>query len=197
MPNMQTETTDYALEIPHFGSLVLTHSWNGEIKGLKDFPAADRPFSPVVFWAFRVMVGLGFLMAALGIASLILRRAGRLYHTTWLLRTMVVMAPAGFIALLSGWTVTEVGRQPFTVYGMLRTADSVSPIDLPGVATSLAAFAVVYLIVFGTGFLFLLRMTGKPPVAGEPGPSPAEPIRSAGITPGPASYHGARAARGE
>jgi cytochrome bd ubiquinol oxidase subunit I len=197
MPNMQTETTDYALEIPHFGSLVLTHSWDGEVKGLKDFPPADRPFSPVVFWAFRVMVGLGFLMAGLGIAGLILRRGGRLFHTAWLLRTMVVMAPAGFVALLSGWVVTEVGRQPFTVYGMLRTVDSVSPIDLPGVATSLAAFAVVYLIVFGAGFLFLLRMVGKPPVTGEPGPSPDEPIRSAGIMPGPARHHGAHVATGE
>jgi cytochrome d ubiquinol oxidase subunit I len=95
------------------------------------------------------------------------------------------MAPAGFIALLAGWIVTEVGRQPFTVYGMLRTADSVSPIAVPGVATSLAAFAVVYFIVFGAGLVFLLRMTRKPPVVGESGPPKGVPVRSAGITPAP------------
>jgi cytochrome d ubiquinol oxidase subunit I len=187
MPNMRTETTDYALEIPHLGSLILTHDWNGEIRGLKDFNPADRPYSPVVFWAFRVMVGLGFLMAAMGLAGLFLRRDGRLFHTGWLLGTMVAMAPAGFIALLSGWVVTEVGRQPYTVYGMLRTTDSVSPIGTPGVATSLLAFVVVYLIVFGAGFTFLFRMMSRPPLPGEAGPPPDQPTRSAGITPGPGS----------
>ena len=96
------------------------------------------------------------------------------------------MAPAGFIALLAGWTVTEVGRQPFTVYGLLRTADSVSPIDLPGVATSLAAFAVVYFIVFGAGLVFLLRLMRRRPTVGESGPPKGIPVRSAGITPAPA-----------
>ena len=93
------------------------------------------------------------------------------------------MAPSGFIALLAGWTVTEVGRQPFTVYGLLRTADSVSPVGLPGVAVSLAAFVVVYAIVFGTGFVFLLRLVRRPPTVGETGPQAGVPVRSAGITP--------------
>jgi cytochrome bd ubiquinol oxidase subunit I len=185
MPNMQTEHTDYAVEVPHLGSLILTHSWNGEVRGLKDWPAADRPYSPLVFWSFRLMVGLGLLMAALGLAGLALRRGGRLYRTEWLLWTMLAMAPAGFVALLAGWVVTEVGRQPYTVYGLLRTAQSVSPIALPGVATSLAAFAVVYLLVFGAGFLFLMRMMARPPVVGEGPPSPSLPVRTAGITPGP------------
>jgi cytochrome bd ubiquinol oxidase subunit I len=185
-PNMKTETTDYEISIPHLGALVLTHTWNGSIKGLSDFPPEDRPYSPVVFFAFRIMVGLGLLMAAAGIAGLVQRVRGRLYDTRWLLRTMVVMAPAGFIALLAGWTVTEVGRQPFTVYGLLRTADSVSPIDLPGVATSIAAFAVVYFIVFGAGLVFLLRLMGRAPTVGESGPPKGIPVRSAGITPAPA-----------
>jgi len=185
-PNMRTETTDYEISIPHLGALVLTHTWNGSIKGLADFPREDRPYSPVVFFAFRIMVGLGLLMAAAGIAGLVQRVRGRLYDTRWLLRTMVVMAPAGFIALLAGWTVTEVGRQPFTVYGLLRTADSVSPIDLPGVATSIAAFAVVYFIVFGAGLVFLLRLMGRAPTVGESGPPKGIPVRSAGITPAPA-----------
>jgi cytochrome d ubiquinol oxidase subunit I len=184
---MQTQTTDYALEVPHLGSLILTHDWNGEVKGLDDFNPEDRPFSPLVFWAFRVMVGLGLVMALLGFAGLALRRGGALYHNAPLLRAMVVMAPSGFIALLAGWVVTEVGRQPFTVYGMLRTAQSVSPIATPGVAVSLAAFAVVYFTVFGAGLVFLLRMMARSPVAGEPGPTPDEPSRTAGITPGPAA----------
>ncbi len=183
LPNMQAERTDYAVAIPHLGSLILTHDWNGEIRGLKEWPAADRPYSPVVFWAFRIMVGLGLLMAALGVAGLVLRRGGALYRSAWLQRCMVAMAPAGFVALLCGWVVTEVGRQPFTVYGMLRTAQSVSPIAAPGVGTSLAAFAVVYLVVFGAGLVFLLRMVAAPPHPGEAGPAPDLPIRSAGITP--------------
>jgi len=185
-PDMKNERTDYELAIPHLGSLILTHEWNGEVKGLKDFAPADRPYAPVVFWAFRVMVGLGFLMAAVGVAGLVLRRDGALYRTVWLQRIMVAMAPAGFIALLSGWVVTEVGRQPFTIYGVLRTADSVSPIGLPGVATSLAAFAVVYLIVYGAGFSYLFALTRRPPLPGERGPTPELPTRAAGIAPGPA-----------
>ena len=101
------------------------------------------------------------------------------------------MAPSGFIALLSGWTVTEVGRQPFTVYGLLRTADSASPVGLPGVAVSLAAFVVVYAIVFGTGLLFLFRLMRRPPTVGETGPQAGMPVRSAGITPAAALRDGA------
>jgi cytochrome d ubiquinol oxidase subunit I len=149
-----------------------------------------------VFWAFRIMVGLGVLMAGVGLASLILRRGGQLYRAAWLHRVVVAMAPAGFVALLAGWVVTEVGRQPFTVYGLLRTADSVSPVGLPGVATSLAGFAVVYLIVYGAGFGYLFALTRRPPVPGERGPSPTQPTRAAGITPGPAMPEGAAATLG-
>jgi cytochrome d ubiquinol oxidase subunit I len=183
-PDMTHERTDYEIALPHLGSLILTHDWNGEVKGLKAFPPQDRPYAPIVFWAFRVMVGLGLLMAAVGLASLVLRRGGRLYRAEWLQRVVVAMAPAGFVALLAGWVVTEVGRQPFTVYGVLRTADSVSPIGLPGVATSLAAFAVVYLIVYGSGFAYLFALTRRAPVPGERGPSPDLPIGGARIAPG-------------
>jgi cytochrome d ubiquinol oxidase subunit I len=132
------------------------------------------------------MVALGLLMAAVGVVSLVLRAGGRLYTAAWLKWIVVAMAPAGFIALLAGWVVTEVGRQPFTVYGLMRTADSVSPVGMPGVATSLAAFAVVYLAVYGAGFSYLFALTRLPPVKGESGPRPDQPTRSAGITPGPA-----------
>jgi len=124
-------------------------------------------------------------MAAVGLASLWLRWKHTLYEARWLQYVVLAMAPAGFVALLSGWVTTEVGRQPYTVYGLLRTGDSVSPIGLPGIATSLASFGVVYLTVFGSGFAFLARMVLKRPERGEPGPDPRQPMHTAGITPGP------------
>ena len=189
LPNMEKERTDYAIEIPHLSSLILTHSWNGRVPGLKDFPRADRPDSAVVFWSFRLMVGIGFAMLGLGAWSLLARYKRRLYESTWLQRVAIVMGPSGFLAILSGWVTTEVGRQPYTVYGLLRTANSIAPIALPGVATSLAIFAVVYFAVFGSGVLILLRMMGTTPEAGEDAVPPS-PIRTAGITPGPAAAHG-------
>ena len=186
VPNMAKERTDYEISIPYLSSLILTHSLEGTVPGLKSFPRADRPNSLIVFWTFRLMVGLGMLMALVGAVSLFLRWRKRLFQSAWLQRVVVAMAPSGFIALLAGWVTTEVGRQPYTVYGLLRTADSMSPIALPGVATSLAVFAVVYLIVYSAGFLILLRMMGKTPELGESGPRPADMVRTAGITPGPA-----------
>jgi cytochrome d ubiquinol oxidase subunit I len=184
LPDMKHERTDYKIEIPHASSLILTHSWNGRVPGLKQVPAADRPYSPVVFWTFRVMVGLGFLMFGLGALSLLARWRSALFSSKWLHRFALVMAPAPLVALLCGWMTTEIGRQPYTVYGVLRTADSMSPIALPGIATSLAVFAVVYFTVFGAGLMVILRMMSKPPAAGEPDIDPGKPIRSAGIHPG-------------
>jgi cytochrome bd ubiquinol oxidase subunit I len=185
MPNMAEERTNWAIDIPKLGSIILTHDIDGAVPGLKDFKPEDRPFSPIVFWSFRIMVGLGVLMAALGFVSLYYRVRGTLYEKRWVHWFAVLMAPAGFVAVLAGWTTTEVGRQPFTVFGLLRTADSISPIALPGVATSLAAFAVTYLLVFGSGLVYLLRMLSRAPTIGEPGPAPTLPVRTAGITPGP------------
>ena len=184
LPNMGTERTDYRIEIPHASSLILTHSWNGRVPGLKQVPPEDRPYAPVIFWTFRVMVGLGFLMFGLGLFSLYARWRGALYTNKWLHRFALAMAPAPVIAMLCGWMTTEIGRQPYTVYGVLRTADSVSPIALPAVATSLAVFAIVYFIVFSFGVSVILRLMSRPPVAGEPGVPDDLPIRTAGIHPG-------------
>lgn len=184
IPNMAEERTDYAISVPKLSSLILTHSLDGKVPGLKEFPRADRPNALLVFWSFRLMVGIGMLMGLVGLAALVMRRGGMLFRSGLLLWTVLLMGPAGFVALLSGWVTTEVGRQPYTVYGLLRTTDSVSPIGLPGVATSLAMFAVVYLIVYTAGFGILLRMMGKTPVPGESDPTPATPTRAAGITPG-------------
>lgn len=183
IPDMKEERTKYAIEIPKLGSIILTHSLDGELKGLKEWPPEDRPNAMIVFWSFRVMVGLGFLMAGLGLWSLWHRKKGTLYGSRALHQSALVMGPTGFVAVLAGWITTEVGRQPYTVYGLLRTSDSVSPIDAPAVAISLAAFVVVYFILFGAGTYYLLRLMGKTPHPGETGPETGMPIRSAGITP--------------
>ena len=184
IPDSKTQRVDYAIQIPKASSLILKHDPNAPLAGLDTIPAADRPPVGIVFWAFRVMVGLGFAMFGLGLWSLLARWRGKLFDWTWLHRGALAMGPAGFVAVLAGWIVTEVGRQPFTIYGLLRTADSVSPLAAPAVAASLAAFATVYFAVFGTGIWYLLRLMHKPPEAHEAPPS-AAPIRSAGITPAP------------
>ena len=186
LPNAEQERVDYQLAIPGLSSLILTHDWNGEVQGLKAWPVRDRPNVMLVFWSFRVMIGLGFAMLGVGMISLWLRWRGTLYETRWLQRIIVVMAPSGLIALLAGWVTTEAGRQPYTVYGLLRTSDSLSPIGAAGVGVSLAAFVVVYLLVFGAGVYFMLRLMAHPPMPGETGPRPGQPTHAAGLTPGPA-----------
>jgi cytochrome d ubiquinol oxidase subunit I len=186
IPNAAAERLDYAITIPKLSAFILTHEWDGEVRGLKAWPREERPNVAIVFWAFRLMVGLGMAMLAVGAFSLWLRWRRRLFDSALLLRASVAMGPAGIVALLAGWVVTETGRQPYTVYGLLRTVDSVSPIGLPGVAVSLAAFVVVYLLVFGVGSFYLLRLMAAPPHAGEAGLDPDAPTHSAGLMPGPA-----------
>jgi cytochrome d ubiquinol oxidase subunit I len=185
-PDMAAETTRYKIEIPSLGSYILTHDWNGTVKGLKDWPRSERPNSTIVFWSFRIMVGLGTLMLFVGAWSLWLRFRSRLFESTPLLRLAVLMGPSGFIAVLAGWITTEVGRQPYTVYGLLRTSESVSPIDAAAVGASLVAFIVVYFLVFGAGTFYLLRLMRKPPDLSEPDIEKGIPTRAAGITPAPA-----------
>ena len=175
LPNEETKEVDYKIAIPHLGSLILTHEWNGEVKGLDAFPEEDHPPVAIVFWSFRIMVGIGFLMLAIGLYSLWLRKNGQLYHNELFHRCCVAMGPAGFVAILCGWVTTEVGRQPFTVYGLLRTSESISPIDAAAVSVSLAAFVLVYFTVFGAGFFYLLRLMRKPPTKYVLPPSPGVP----------------------
>lgn len=191
-PDVQAGRMDDNLAVPHLGSVILTHEWNGTIKGLNSFPRNDWPVVVVTFFAFRVMVGLGLLMFAAGLVSLYLRLRRKLHETAWFHRFAVVMGPAGFIAIVAGWTTTETGRQPWTVYGLLRTSDSVSRITLSEVATSFAVILVLYTIVFGAGIRYLLAMMAKPPESGEPPPTEELPLRSHGrpglisrITPDP------------
>lgn len=160
-PNEETETTDHSIEIPNLGSLILTHHADGEVKGLKEWAKEDRPPVAIVFWAFRIMVAIGVLMALTGVFAVILHVRKRLFDTRWFQIWCMAMTPAGFIAILAGWTTTEVGRQPWTVYGVLRTADSVSPVLPQHIALSLAAFVVVYLAVFGAGTYYIIKLIRK------------------------------------
>jgi cytochrome d ubiquinol oxidase subunit I len=185
-PDHKSETVRYVIEVPRLGSYILTHDWNGTIKGLKEWPKVDWPNGPLVFWSFRIMVGIGFAMLGVGLWSLYARWHGGLAEARLLQRAALLMGPSGFVAVLSGWIVTEVGRQPYTVYGLLRTVDSASPIAAPAVASSLVVFVVVYCAVFGAGAFYILRLMGKALQAGEPGPDPHVPTRAAGITPAPA-----------
>ena len=166
-PDMQEERTKYTVSVPHLGSLILTHTWSGEIRGLKEFVREDRPNSTIVFWSFRIMVGMGLLMLLLGVLGLVLRLRNKLYDTRWFQCFALAMGPSGLIALLAGWITTEVGRQPWVVYGVLRTADAVSPLSSQQVGTSLLIFIMVYFLVFGTGIYYMLKLMAKGPDVGD------------------------------
>jgi len=171
-PDMEREETRYAVGIPHLGSLILTHSWDGKIPALKEFPREDRPNSTIVFWSFRTMVGLGLLMIALGLCSAWLRWRKRLWESRPFLRFALFMGPSGVIAILAGWYTTEIGRQPWTVYGLLRTADAVSAHGAVQLGVTLILFIVVYTAVFGTGIAYLLRLIRVGPESHTPGFDP-------------------------
>jgi cytochrome d ubiquinol oxidase subunit I len=185
-PDAKAGETRFAVGIPKLASLYLTHNPNSVVKGLKAYPRNTWPANiPLVFFAFRTMVGLGLLIVLLGVSALVFRWGGKLYDSRLLHRFAVAMGPAGFLAVTAGWIVTEAGRQPFTVYGLLRTADSVGPVAAPGVAVSLLAFVVVYVIVFGSGMAFTVHLFNQNPGPHDPGPPEDQPIRTAGITPAP------------
>ena len=187
IPDSAEKTVKYAVEIPKLSSLILKHDLNAPLAGLDTIPDDEEPPVGVVFWSFRVMVGLGFAMLGVGVWSLFARWRGKLYDWRWLHRAAVAMGPSGFAAVLAGWITTEVGRQPYVVYNLLRTADAASPLDAPAVGASLLAFVLVYFAVFGIGVWYVLRLASQPPHAGESGVKRGDtgPIRTAGITPGP------------
>jgi cytochrome d ubiquinol oxidase subunit I len=188
LPDQKAATVRAEISIPKASSLILKHDPNAPLAGLDTIPREDWPVVPVVFWSFRVMVGLGLLMLGLGAFSLVARVRRKLYDWPLLHRFALAMAPAGFVAVIAGWITTEVGRQPFTVYRLLRTVHSASPLDAPAVGASLVAFICVYFIVFGAGAAYILRLMGHAPHPGEPGLQHAPggaPVRAAGITPAP------------
>jgi cytochrome d ubiquinol oxidase subunit I len=185
IPNDRTQHLDYAVGIPEVGSLILEHRLDAPVPGLDTIPDDRQPPAAIVFWSFRLMVGLGLLMFALGLLSLWARWKGSLYEMRFLHRFALWMSPMGFVAIIAGWVTTEVGRQPYLVDGLLRTSEGVSPLGAPAVATSLLAFVVIYFAVFGVGIWYMLRLMHRPPHPDEEtlAESIQAPIRSAGITP--------------
>lgn len=165
MPNQETETTDYGIKIPGVASLVLTGSVDGEIPGLKDVAKEDRPYVAIVFWSFRVMVGIGMAMILTGVIAATLYFRKRLFSTRTFQLWCMAMTPAGSIAVLAGWFVTETGRQPWTAYGVIRTAESISPVAAEQVALSLLAFVIVYPLIFGAGTYYILKLIRKGPAS--------------------------------
>jgi cytochrome d ubiquinol oxidase subunit I len=168
IPDEEAETNHFELGIPKLGSLILTHELDGEVPGLKDVPREERPPVTPVFWSFRIMIFCGLAMFALGLTSLWLRFRGRLYDSPWFLKACQYAMPLGFIAILAGWFTTEIGRQPWVVYGLLHRADAASPaIGAGSVAISLAAFVIAYTFIFGFGIYYLVKLVRKGP---EPAP---------------------------
>ena len=163
IPDMAAEKTHFALEIPYLGSLILTHSLNGKIPGLKEFPREDRPNSTIIFFTFRIMVGLGLAMLGLGILGAVLRWRRALYTFRPFLVFSLLMGPAGLVAVLAGWFTTEIGRQPWVVYGVMRTKDAVSAHSALSLSVTLIAFIIVYFLVFGTGITFMIKLVGAGP----------------------------------
>lgn len=172
LPDIEAEQTLYSVEIPRLGSLILTHSLNGQYKGLSEFAAEDRPNAAIVFWSFRAMVGLSMLMLLLGAWGLWLRWRKQFYASPWFLRFATCMGPSGLLAILAGWLTTEIGRQPWIVYGVMRTKDAVSNHSALVLSTSLAVFIVMYFAVFGTGVSYMLKLVANGPHPSEDGNPP-------------------------
>ena len=192
IPNSAEKRVDYAIQIPKASSLILKHDLNAPLAGLDTIPDDEEPPVGIVFWSFRIMVGIGFAMLGLGMWSLFARVRKKLYDWSWLHRAALIMGPAGFVAVIAGWITTEVGRQPYVIYNLLRTADAASPLDAPAVGASLLAFVVVYFAVFSVGTWYILKLMNVAPHPGEVGVKRSEtgPVRTAGITPGPSQNPG-------
>jgi cytochrome d ubiquinol oxidase subunit I len=183
LPDQAAAKVKYSLEIPKLGSLVLKHSLDAPFAGLDTVPRENWPPVAIPFWSFRIMVGIGLLMLGLGLFSLWARWRGTLYDSRLLHIYAIAMGPAGFIAVVAGWITTETGRQPFTVFGLLRTTESASPLAAPAVGSSLLIFVIVYFIVYAAGLTYLFRLMAAPPHPGEQGPSGDFPAHAAVITP--------------
>lgn len=163
IPDQEGETNHYEIIIPKLASIILTHSLDGEIKGLKEWEPDDRPPVTITFWSFRIMVGIGFAMIFTGLVAVFLFFRKKLFETKWFQYWCMAMTPSGFIALLAGWFVTEVGRQPYVAYGIIRTSEGVSPVISEQIAITLLLFIITYLFVFGAGSFYIIKLIRKGP----------------------------------
>jgi cytochrome d ubiquinol oxidase subunit I len=180
-PDEKAGVNRFALSIPRGSSLVLTHHLNGLFPGLNSVPASERPPVKVVFFAFRIMLAIGFFMIASALLGAFLWWRGTLFETRWYLRVMAQTWWVGFVAVIAGWVVTETGRQPWVVQGILRTADATSPVPSATIAGTLALFVIAYGIVFWFGIYYINRLIAQGPrkVGAETGQFSANPISAA------------------
>ncbi len=162
-PDQQQQINHAAFGIPGLASLIITHEREGLFPGLNDFPAEDQPPVLPVFFSFRIMVGIGLLLIGIGLLGGFLWWRGKLFTARWFMRPLQYVWPLGFIALLAGWMTTEIGRQPWLAYGLLRTADAASPVPASSILVSLSLFVLVYAVVFGAGIYYINRLIHKGP----------------------------------
>jgi cytochrome bd ubiquinol oxidase subunit I len=176
--DQQAEVTRWAVELPYLGSLILTHEMNGTVRGLKEWRREDRPPAAIIFWSFRIMVGIGLLMLLVVATANWLRWKGRLYDTAWFLRICEACLPLGFAAVIAGWVTTEVGRQPWVIYGLMRTSDAVTP-SLTGadVLASLIVYVAVYLVVYPVTLYYMVVLVRAGPVDEEETDRPIEGLQ--------------------
>jgi cytochrome d ubiquinol oxidase subunit I len=175
IPDQDDQRHRFALGTPYLGSIWLTHSLNGRVQGLKNTPIDRQPFMGLVFYGFKVMYVTAILMFAVAVASLWLRWQGRLYTSRWFLRALVIMAPSGLVATLGGWYLAETGRQPWVIWGILRTADAVSPVPANIMLSTLIAFICVYAFFLTAFLVYATRVIRRGP---ERAPAQAEPTGS-------------------
>lgn len=178
-PDTQAQRNRAEISIPYAGSLVLTHDPQGRFPGLSDFKPENRPPVVPVFFMFRVMLAIGMLLIVIGLSGALLWWRGRLFTTRWFLEPVGYCWPLGFIAIIAGWMVTEIGRQPWVVHGMLRTADATSPVTAPAIALTLALFVLVYCVVFSIGILYVYRLLRRGPVRQDTHALPNRPLSAA------------------
>ena len=168
IPDQKNQRNRFAVGTPCLGSIWLTHSLHGRVEGLKNTPRDRQPRMGMVFYAFRIMYGLAILMFALGVASLWLRLRGRLFASRWFLWMLVLMTPSGIIATLAGWYVAETGRQPWVIYGILRTVDAVSPVPAHALLSTLIGFVCVYSVFMSAFLVFTFRIIRRGPAEAPP-----------------------------
>jgi cytochrome d ubiquinol oxidase subunit I len=154
---MGGERNLYEITIPHGLSLLLTHSLQGRVPGLKEFPREDRPNVPILFWTFRLMVAIGFLFLLVMLWAGVLWRRGRLYTHRPFLVILVAIQPLGFLATEVGWITTEMGRQPWLVYNLMRTSEGISPIPAGNVVWSLSLIGITFLLIGGSYFYYVFK----------------------------------------
>jgi cytochrome d ubiquinol oxidase subunit I len=163
LPDQKKEMNKFEVSIPKLGSLILTHNPNGEVKGLKSVSKDDRPYMPIVFYSFRIMVAIGLWLILTGIIGFILRINNTLFKQRWFHKWCLFSSPLGFIAIIAGWFTTETGRQPWVVYNLLRTKDAASILNPDTVLTSLILFIIIYFVLFSSFIFYLARLVKKRP----------------------------------